>query len=646
VVESLFLAGGALSLAAAVAPLLWLRLPGRIGRQAGLWLMLGGSTALAAAGIVALLGRSDTSFLLFRVSQQLSLSFRIDSLAAFFIVIIGVVSACAAVYSMSYIEHYGNTARAHVLISQMSVFILSMAAVVASANTFGFLFFWEIMSLSSFLLVMFEREAGETPKAGLFYFIMTQLGTAFLFAAFLMLFRATGSFDIAAASGISAGLKGTMFVFLFVGFGTKAGVIPLHKWLPYAHSAAPSNISALMSGVMIKIAVYGVARFVLDVFTPDLWWGVLLMVFGTVTALLGIIYAFKESDLKKLLAYCSIENIGIIFVGLGLYIIFNFYGLELQANLSLLGALFHVLNHAIFKSSLFMTAGSVVRATGTRNIEMMGGLGRVMPFTGAIFLVGACAISALPPLNGFASEVMLFQAYLTSFGLGRPLLEILLFAGLAGLALTSALSAATFAKAYGMVFLARPRSEAAAKAREVPFAMLLAPGILAALCVILGVFSFQLLSRVRGGLPVPNMLPIGVMLAIFAAIAAIAVRLTRAPVRRAETWACGIPDQSGRTEYTASGFSEPIITVFKSIFRTRKTVHYEFSDRFKSVFKSASGEITTLKFFEERIYQPVADLVMRVAAFVSALHNQDLDGLVLYAFVAVVIVILAVGWWL
>ena len=645
-VSILFWVGGILCLAAALLPLAAIFRPGRIIRQASLWLLFGGVAAITACATYAILHAQSINLTLLHITPAMSLIFHLDRLSSFFVIIIGIVSACAVIYSMSYIEHYANSARVQLLTSLMALFILTMMLVVTASNTFAFLFFWELMSLSSFFLVMFDRDKAETQKAGLFYFAMTQLGTVFLFVAFLLVYRYTGTFDISAAAGLPQWSKGLVFVSLFIGFGTKAGVIPFHKWLPYAHSASPSNISALMSGVMIKVAVYGLLRFILDVFQPDLWWGLLLLVFGTVTALLGVIYAFKEGDLKKLLAYCSIENIGVIVVGLGLYIIFNYYGLQVQSDLALYGALFHTLNHALFKSLLFMTAGSVVQATGTRNLEEMGGLSRVMPFTSFIFLIGACAISALPPLNGFASELMLFQAYLTSFNLGRPVLEILLFAGMAALALTSTLAAACFVKAFGMIFLARPRSEAARNAREVPLPMLIAPGILAVLCVLLGVFSYQIISRVKSGLPAPDMLPVAIMLAILMALALLFLKLLKSPVRKVETWSCGIPDQSGRTEYTAAGFSEPIVTVFKAIFRTKKTVQREFHDNYQSVPRRAKGEITTFKFFEERIYLPVVRFFMRLAGYISGLHNVDMDALILYSFIAIVIVILGVGWWL
>ncbi len=387
-------------------------------------------------------------------------------------------------------------------------------------------------------------------------------------------------------------------------------------------------------------------RFLLDVFQPELWWGLLLLVFGTLSAVLGVIYALKEHDIKKLLAYHSIENIGIIVVGISLYVIFTHFGLEIQANLSLVGALFYTLNHAIFKSLLFMSAGSVVRATGTRNIEAMGGLVKAMPATAVLFLTGACAISALPPLNGFASEVLIYQAYLGSFNLNNSFVEIMLFIGLAAFALMSALAAACFVKAFGIVFLAMPRSDAAGKAREAPLSMLAGPALLAAACVVLGIFSRQIIDRVVPGLPVIDMLPIGLILLVILALLVLLLRLLRAPVRSGQTWSCGMAVHTSRMEYTATGFSEPVVTIFRSIFRTRKDLTREYFDATQSLPSRSGGAITTFKFFEERIYLPIARLVKRTAAFILEKQNADLDALILYAFVVIVLVILGLGWWL
>jgi NADH:ubiquinone oxidoreductase subunit 5 (subunit L)/multisubunit Na+/H+ antiporter MnhA subunit len=401
-----------------------------------------------------------------------------------------------------------------------------------------------------------------------------------------------------------------------------------------------------MSGVMLKVAIYGLCRFALDVLEPELWWGFVLLAFGTISAVLGVIYALKEHDFKKLLAYHSIENIGIIVIGLGLYVIFSHYGLETQANLSLIGALFHTLNHAIFKSLLFMTAGSVVQATGTRNIEEMGGIVKTMPATAFLFLVGSCAISALPPLNGFASEIMIFQAYLGSFELNNPLLEILMVTGLAAFALMSALAAACFVKAFGIVFLAKPRSEAAEKAKEVHFSMLAGPAILGLLCVLLGVFSYQIINNVVFDLPVPNMLPISIILILIILIFVVILKLSHTPVRISETWGCGIRKQTGNMEYTATGFSEPIVTIFRLIYRTNKINRKEYFDKDKSITKFTEGRIITFKYFEERIYMPIANLFMRISRFISEMHNKDLETIILYAFATIVILLITAGWWL
>ena len=494
--------------------------------------------------------------------------------------------------------------------------------------------------------MLYEREKPESRKAAIFYLVMTQFSTLFILLGSLVLYHLSGTLDIGPAASLAPSAASFIFIAFFIGFGTKAGVIPFHKWLPHAHSAAPSNVSALMSGVMIKVAIYGLARLILDVLEPQLSWGIALLVFGTVSAVLGVIYALKEHDLKKLLAYHSIENIGIIVTGLGLFIIFDHYELETLASLSLVGALFHTLNHAIFKSLLFMTAGSVINATGTRNIEEMGGLARRMPGTAIIFLIGAAAISALPPLNGFASEVMLFQAYLGAFAVPSAFMAITLFLALAAFALMSALAATCFVKAFGAIFLAMPRSTEAATAIEAPRAMLAAPGVLAGFCVILGVFVFQIVAALGLDIPTPDMLPTTLItLAVFG-LAVLAVRRTKAPARQSETWGCGIISQNSKMEYTATGFSEPILTIFKPIFRTRKILKREYADKYEASITGGHAEISTFKLFEERLYRPIAGFTEKIAGYISRSQNADLDTLVLYSFVAIVFILVAVGWWL
>ncbi|MFA5629589.1 MAG: proton-conducting transporter membrane subunit [Dehalococcoidales bacterium] len=644
--ETLFLSGCAILLLCCVFSLVTIKKSGRNNRRIGFFILLSGLICITISSVLCFLNDTDCGRTFYSITEGLSFGFHLDKLSSLFTGLIGIVGFCTVIYTISYIEHGATGKRRQIFAALLPLFILAMIMVVVSDNMFGFLFSWEIMSISSFFLVMHEREKAETQKAGIFYFVMTQFSTLFLFIAFLVIYKYSGTFDIKNAAVLPDAAKGLAFAALFIGFGTKAGLIPFHKWLPYAHSAAPSNISALMSGVMLKVAIYGLCRFTFDVLQPDLWWGFILLAFGTISAVLGVIYALKEHDFKTLLAYHSIENIGIIVLGLGMYIIFNYYGLEIQANLSLVGALFHTFNHAVFKSLLFMTAGSVVQATGTRNIEEMGGLAKTMPFTAVLFLIGACAISALPPLNGFASEVMIFQAYLGSFELNNAVVEIAMVVGLAAFALMSALAAACFVKAFGIVFLAKPRSREAGRATEVSRNMLGGPAVLAFICIVLGVFSYQIIQGIGFDIPIPNLLPVSILLLLITLILIGFLKLARVPVRIEETWACGIRKQTEAMEYTATGFSEPIVTIFRLIFRTRKTNDKEYFDEAKSITKSTKAHISTLQFFEERIYLPFARFVMRIASFISEKHNKDLETFIVYAFVAIVLVLITAGVWL
>ena len=641
----LFICGLCVFLGITLAQMIFAAGGSAVTRRFSLWAMLGANLLFLAFSLIIVLRNTTFSYDLYQLSDTLRFSFSVDRLAAYFMMIISLVSAAVCLYSLGYIEHQGSDTGKNFLVATMSLFILSMLLLVAADNTFCLLFFWETMSLTSFFMVLFEREKADTRKSAMFYFVMTQMSTTFLMFAFIAIYHVTGSFDITAVTGVSPFLKAVIFLSLFIGFGIKAGVMPFHKWLPYAHSASPSNISALMSGVMIKVAIYGLVRYLVFVLSPDRWWGVMILIFGTFSALLGVIYALKEHDIKKLLAYHSIENIGIILIGIGLYLIFQSYGFTDLAMLALIGSLFHTLNHALFKSLLFLTTGSVVNETGTRNIEKMGGLIKVMPYTGVLFLIGSISIAALPPFNGFVSELMIFQAFLQSFIISNPFLKILLFLGLSLFALTSALAAACFVKAFGIIFLATPRSEEAKKAKEVSWYMIAGPAVIAALCMLLGIFSFQLFSSQGFILPIPNMMFIGLTLVVTLGLVWLLMRMiSNRTTRTSETWGCGITSQNSKMEYTASGFSEPILTIFRPIYRTRKNVERTYHDGGKSIFKDGTAEIQTFKLFEERIYLPVAHFVLRLSTYVSNLHDVDLDTYILYSFGAVVILILAIGW--
>lgn len=604
------------------------------------------STILAVFGLVILLSGIPVTVTAWQAFPGIVIAFSVDRLAAFFLLLIGTVAACTAVYATGYTEHMEGGNRRNVLCGGMALFVLAMALIVASENTFSFLLFWELMAAVSFFLVMYEYKNAGTTKAGIFYFVMTQLSTLFVMLGIIVLYIISGSFAIAPlhADAASAPLVTVAFLALFFGFAIKAGIIPFHKWLPYAHPASPSPVSALMSGVMLKVAVYGLLRFLLDVFSPDLWWGVLILAFGIASAVLGVIYAFKDHDVKGILAYSSIENIGIVFVGIGLFVIFSCEGLFLLATISLLAALFHSLNHALFKSLLFLTAGSVVHATGTRDIEKMGGLAKKMPYTSVLFFTGAVAIAALPPLNGFASELLIYIAFFQSVTVVDPLLKVLLFICLALFALTSALSAACFVKAFSSVFLAQPRSDAATNAQEVSLSMLAGPAVLAIACVVLGVFAFQIFLFAGYVIPFPDMFLVSLLLLLMAALTYIVLYFTASREERiGETWGCGTKSQPAITEYTGHGFSEPIVTIFSSVYRTKKTSSKTWFDEHHCLFDTGTADIRLVQFFEEFIYLPAGRAAMKGASFVARMQNGCLDTYLLYVFIAVIAVIIFLG---
>ncbi|WP_292376503.1 proton-conducting transporter membrane subunit [Methanosarcina sp. UBA411] len=590
---------------------------------------------LVFAGTVLYTGKGPT-FPVFRFLPGLDFTLVADRLSAGFILLIAAVVSGVSIYSIEYVEHAKSEARKSLQVSLTNLFILAMLMVVLAGNMVGFLVFWEIMSLSSLMLVLHDYSSEENKKAGLFYFIMTSLSTAFLFMGFISLFRLTDSAEFGPLDYSTNDLT-LPFLCLFTGFGIKAGLVPFHKWLPYAHPAAPSSISALMSGVMLKVAIYGFLRFLLSVSAPELWWGTLILIVGSLSAVLGVIYALKESDIKRLLAYSSIENIGIIFTGIGLYLIFKLEGLQYLALLSLAGACFHAFNHALFKSLLFLCAGSVVHATGTRNIEALGGLVKSMPHTAALFLIGSVSIVGLPPTSGFVSEMMLFQAYFYSSAVPDPLLKVLLIITLSVFALTSALAATLFVKLFGITFLALPRTKCAQEAAEVPKPMLLGEAVPAAFCILSGLFSSQILNLLGFDLGIPDMLPLGLILAGACGIVWLVVRNsgpTKARISK-ETWGCGILAQHPTMEYSSAGFSEPLVVIFKKIYRTEISSTRTYSDTRESIFKNGTARMYLIKVFEKRLYLPVASAVSHVSSQVSRMQSGKLDTYVLYVFIAV-----------
>jgi Formate hydrogenlyase subunit 3/Multisubunit Na+/H+ antiporter, MnhD subunit len=608
----------------------------------------------------------------------INLHFGIDPLAAFFITIISTLSLAVSVYSYGYVNAYVGKHNVGVLGSFYNLFVLSMLALVSSSSSFMFLFFWETMSLVSYFLVIFEHQNSQVRRAGFIYIVMTHIGTAFIAIAFLLLYRATGNFSLihsgAFAQNLSPTLKTAIFLLTMVGFGTKAGIVPLHIWLPKAHPAAPSNVSALMSGVMLKTAIYGFIRIVIDVLgVGPIWWGVLVLVIGTISALLGVMYALMEHDIKRLLAYHSVENIGIILMGIGVALIFISYGYNNLAMIALTAGLFHVFNHAVFKGLLFLGAGSVHFSIHTKNIEKMGGLLKRMPWTGFFFLIGSISISAIPPFNGFVSEWFTYQSLLelASGKLGTTLTIMGPVFG-AALALTGALAAACFVKAFGIQFLALPRSTNSEKAQEVPRSMLIGMGFLASLCLIFGVMPFLIIGLlspvtfsligvetvpILGGYRWLNVfssigqgMPFGstslsplviliVLLSIFLLAYLVIYKSGKArEVRISETWNCGM-ELTPRMEYTATSFSKPIRIIFRTIFQPTREINREYVHKpyFTSRIKY-NGKIKLI--FEDSLYRPQFKYFLKVADKFRVLQSGSIQLYLGYIFVALIVLLI------
>lgn len=548
--------------------------------------------ALAASLAELVAGNDGSSLALPLGIPWLHAHFRLDPLAAFFLVVVNLGGAAASVYAIG----YGRGEHApHRVLPFFPAFLAAMNLVVLADDAFVFLFAWELMSLVSWALVMAHHREPGTAHAGYVYLVMASFGTLCLLLGLGLLAGPDGGYAFAAmrAETLAPGKQALVLLLIVLGAGSKAGIVPLHVWLPLAHPAAPSHVSALMSGVMTKVAVYGFIRIVFDLAGPPAWWwSVVILIIGAATAVLGVLYALMQHDLKRLLAYHTVENIGIIYIGLGLALAFQANGMAAGAALALTAALFHVLNHSLFKSLLFFGAGAVLGATGERDMEHLGGLIHRMPVTAVTFLIGCAAISALPPLNGFVSEWLTFQAILDSPHLPQWGLKFLVPAVGAALALSAALAAACFVKAFGITFLGRARGAAAQRAHETDGFSAGAMVVLAALCVLAGVLPGLVVDALSGvvraltgGTSLPpqsaqpwlSLVPIaaerssynGLIMLVFiivtsTVIAMIVRRLASHAVRRAPAWDCGFPDDSPATQYTAGSFAQPIRRVFGS----------------------------------------------------------------------------------
>jgi hydrogenase-4 component B len=598
---------------------------------------------------------------------------RLDPLGAFFGLIVSLLALALSIYSLGYARGFYGRKSVGILGAFFNVLLLATTLVFLAHNAFFFLMAWEIMALSAYCLVSFEHEQDETRNAGVLYFVMSHIGTGAIMLGFLLLFQASGDFSFDSFHGLgnrmSSGHRNAAFLLFLGGFGVKAGIVPLHIWLPAAHPVAPSNVSALMSGVLIKTGIYGMSRVFFDFLgAPPNWWGVTVLAIGTVSAVLGVLYALMEHDLKRLLAYHSIENIGIILMGLGASLMFLHSGHLVLASLALIAGLYHTINHAIFKALLFLGAGAVLHATHTRNMEHLGGLARRMRWTALFFLVGAVAISALPPLNGFVSEWLTYQALLQGFGTTPSLIRLMFPLSGAMLALTGALAAACFVKAFGITFLAQPRSEPARQAHEASPTMLIGQGMLVAVCVFLGLFPTSFLKWIdpvtqqftgvrlsadltaaggwaltaagpeRGSVSTLGLTLVGLSLLVVPLILS-GLFARRARTRRAATWDCGLRGLTPQMEYTATGFSKPIRMIFKALFRPRREVQreYDFSPYFA---RNIRFESHVEEVFQTRIYRPLNRLVLRGSRRLRALQAGSIQAYLIYIFITLLCLLL------
>lgn len=581
----------------------------------------------------------------------LTLSFGIDSLSAFFLVAILFISALTALYSWGYLKSRPSLAK---YFSLFSLLVGAMEAVVVARDGFLFLICWEVMSLASFFLVTAEHETHRVRHAGWIYLIATHLATGFLLVFFVLLFGKAGSFyfgDFAHLKALPASLSSLLFLMALIGFGTKAGIFPFHVWLPYAHPAAPSPISALMSGVMIKTGIYGILRALTFLGPPQIWWGELCIALGVLSAFLGILYALMQHDLKRLLAYSSVENIGIIVTGIGLGLVGTTLHRPIVQLLGFCGALFHVWNHALFKGLLFLGAGNVVHATHTRYIDRLGGLFKKMPATTVLFLIASVAICGLPPLNGFISEwlitIGLFHASQSSAHL--PL--FLSVVGIVGIAFTGGLAILCFTRVFGVVFLGEPRTPMG-EVREAPLLMCLPMGILAVLCMVLGFFpklvlpilisicqqldpsllSYAEPDKVFSSLSVIGFVFVGLL--VFTVLLLLAWRLwfKNRSVRKAPSWDCGYAFPSPRMQYTASSFSEPVGNFFKALLKPATT------------FKADRFEEQVSDFSERVLFEPLFEKITGLLSFVRARQKSTIQAYLKLIFITLIVLLLWEVW--
>lgn len=595
-----------------------------------------------------------------------SYSLNADLWSAPFLVITGLAGFIISLYGMDYAKGYrGNGLRA--LTGEWNLFLLSMVMVLLAGDAFTFIFAWEVMALVSFLLVNHESGKKETVSAAYQYMIMTHLGTAAILVAFYILGSSAGGFSFVAFSmnQLLPDVRHIVFCFAFAGFALKSGLMPLHVWLPNAHPAAPSHVSALMSGVMLKVAVYGFGRFVFQFIGVDtLWQGVLVMSVGLISAFLGVLYANMEKDMKRILAYSSVENMGIIFTAFGCGMILKYLNMEALSLVAFTAVLVHAFTHSLMKCLLFMSAGCVMHATGSKNIEIMGGLAKKMPWTAFFILIGSMSLASLPFTGGLVGEWLTLQSLYTLAVNGGDELRLVVAFGLILLGLTGALALGCFVRLFGVVFLGRCRSKAVDKAHEQPFFMILALGIEAVLIVAVGVFPSPLVAAMEGVFTGnSDMVPIsdGFSLfwsgtgnfsdqlsvycpVIFAIIGFVLFGICylsvmgNTLVRREVTWNCGTYP-TARQQYSATGFSKPLRRAFDFILKPRREKVYleKQHDYFGCRVRF---NLFVPDRFTDRLYHPVEHFMVRLSSTLLMIQQGSVRLYIAYTMIAMVAVLL------
>ena len=623
-----------------------------------------GSLVIACAGLAGLDAPASTAALPFGL-PQLPIQLRLDPLAAFFLCLLGVASTGISLFGAGYFRT-GEGSSPGLLCLQYHVFLASMALVVLADDAYGFLAGWEVMALASCFLVTSQHRLDTIRSAGFLYLLLAHLGALAILLAFGLLQNGDWRLDFAAlrAAEPDAARATLVFLLALLGFGAKAGLAPLHVWLPEAHPAAPSPVSALMSGVMLKTAVYGMLRLSLDLLPQPFWyWGAALLSIGLFSAIFGAVFAAVQTDMKRLLAYSSIENLGIVFAGCGLTLLFHAEHMRLAAALALTATLYHCLNHAVFKSLLFLATGSVLHATGERNLGRLGGLIRRMPWVAWLALIGTLAIAGLPPLNGFVSEWLLLQAFLLTPDVPRPFMNMLVPLGASLLALTVALGAYVMVKFYGVVFLGRMREPALAQARDCGRLERLGLLWLAVACVLLGLlptFILRLLDGVNDSLlgialaqagashwtliPVsaerasysPLLFFFGGALALGVSML-VATRVYRRQMRRAAAWDCGFGHQDARMQDTAEGFGQPIRHIFTPFFSMQRELPSPFDT-------APAYRIEIEDRFWKQLYLPMGRVFMLAARRLGQLQQGRIAVYLLYSFLTLLVLLVMVLW--